>query len=135
MFQVDFTTDMLTNVVGSGDSFDVKPFIYNDATEKMYVLIKIGMPITVNGTLYSCDADNDWTLVEGGNDTVVYAYGDTEMTVVSPGESASALTSQMTMKSIFNEEYAAVDDINITITGYAIGIEDVATNSTDARNE
>lgn len=57
------------------------------------------------------------------------------MTVVSPGESTSALTSQMTMKSISNAEYSAVDDINITITGYAIGIEDVAMNPIDAWNE
>ena len=66
---------------------------------------------------------------------VVYAYGNNDMTILSPGESTSALTNQMTMSSISNAEYAAVDDINITITGYAIGIEDVAMNPTDAWNE
>ena len=34
-----------------------------------------------------------------------------------------------------NAEYAAIDDINITITGYAIGTEGVSTNPTDAWNE
>ena len=52
-----------------------------------------------------------------------------------PGESTIALTNQMTMQSIPNAEYAAVDNINITITGYAIGTEDVSTNPTDAWNE
>lgn len=85
------------------------------------------MPTTVDGTLYSFDADNEWTLVESSNDMVVYAYGDTEMTVLSPGDSTNALTNQMTMQSISNAEYAAIDDINITITGYAIGTEDVPT--------
>ena len=66
---------------------------------------------------------------------VVYAYGDTEMTVLCPGESTSALTNQMTMRSISIAEYAAIDDINVTITGYAIGIEGVSTNPTDAWNE
>lgn len=61
--------------------------------------------------------------------------GNTEMTVLCPGESTSALTSQMTMKSIAKAEYAAVDDINITITGYAIGVEEVSTNPVYAWNE
>ena len=57
------------------------------------------------------------------------------MTVLCPGESTIALTNQMTMQSISNAEYAGIDDINITITGYAIGTEDMSTNPTDAWNE
>lgn len=72
VFQFDLTTDMSTTVVGPGDSFDVKPVIYNDATEEMYAFIKIEMPTTVNGALYSFDVDNDWMLVESGNDTFGY---------------------------------------------------------------
>ena len=45
------------------------------------------------------------------------------MTVLTPGESTTALTEQMTMRSITNAEYAGIDDINITLTGYAIGVE------------
>ena len=41
----------------------------------------------------------------------------------------------MTMQSISNEEFAAIDDINIMVTGYAIGTEDVSTNPVDAWNE
>lgn len=56
------------------------------------------------------------------------------MTVLQPGDSTSALAEQMTMNGISNAEYAAIDDINITITGYAIGIEDVPTNPIEAWN-
>ncbi len=135
VFQFNLTTDMTATEVGPCDSFDVKPVVYNDATEEMYVFIRVDMPTTADGALYSFAVDDEWTLVESCNDTVVYAYGDTEMTLLSPGESTIALTNQMTMKSISNAEYAAIDDINITITGYAIGIEDVSTNPKDAWNE
>lgn len=113
----------------------MRPVISNDATEEMYVLVKVQMPTTASGALYLFDADYEWTLVESGNGFVVYAYGGAEMTVLNPGESTSALTSQMTMQSISNAEYAAVDDINITITGYAFGTEGVSTNPADAWNE
>ena len=135
MFQFDLTTDMAETEVGPEDSFSVRPVIFNDATEEMYVFIHVDMPTTVDGELYSFDVDDGWTLVESGNGTVVYAYGNNEMTLLCPGDSTSALTSQMTMKSISKAEYAAVDDINITITGYAIGIEDVSVNPVDAWNE
>ena len=53
----------------------------------------------------------------------VYAYGSADMTALQPGESTSELIEQMTMRSITNAEYAAMNDINITITGYAMGTE------------
>ena len=135
IFQFDLDTGLSSGEVGPGDSFSVSPVIFNEATEEMYVFIKIDMPETEDGTLYSFDVDDEWTLIENGNEMVVYAYGDTEMTVLSPGESTSALTNQMTMKSISNAEYTAIDDINITITGYAIGTEDMSTNPVDSWNE
>lgn len=135
VFQFDLTTDMTAAEVGPGDSFDVKPVVYSDATEDMYVFIQVDMPTTADGALYSFEVDDEWTLVESGNGTVVYAYGDTEMTVVCPGDSTSALTEQMTMRSISNAEYAGIDNINITITGYAIGVEGVSTNPADAWGE
>ena len=53
---------------------------------------------------------------------------------VSSEGSTCVLTSQMAMKSISNAEYAAIDDINITITGYAIGTEDVPMIPTETWN-
>ena len=119
------------------------PVIFNDATEEMYVFLEIQMPEYMDSSLpesgdsllYPFDVNEDWTLVESGNGFAVYAYGSTEMTVLSPGESTSALTNQMTMRTITNAEYAAIADINITITGYAIGLEGVSTNPADTWKE
>lgn len=93
------------------------------------------LPESGNSLLYTFDANEEWILVESGNGTVVYAYGNADMAPLQPGESTSALTTQMTTKSITNAEYAAIDDINITITGYAMGTEGMSTIPTDAWNE
>ena len=135
VFQFDLTTDMTAADVGPGDGFDVKPVVHNDATEEMYVFIQIEMPVIDDEALYSFDADSEWCVVSENGGTIVYAYGSADMTVLQPGESTSALTTQMTMKSITNAEYASINDINITITGYAIGTGDVSSNPTDAWNE
>ena len=37
VFQFDLTTGMTVAEVGPGDSFSVRPVIFNDATEEMYV--------------------------------------------------------------------------------------------------
>ena len=113
----------------------MSPMVFNDATEEMYVFVGIQMPTTSDGMLYIFDADEEWTLVESGNGTVVYAYGTDEMTLLGSGDNTSALTNQMTMQSISNAEYAGIDDINITITGFAIGTEGVSTIPKDAWNE
>lgn len=135
IFQFDFDTGMSSGEIGPGDSFAVSPVILNDATEDMYVFVGIQMPITFDGMLYVFDADEEWTIVESNNGIVVYAYGTDEMTLLGPGDSTSALTNQMTMQSISNAEYAGIDDINITITGYAIGTDGVSTNPIEAWNQ
>ena len=100
IFQFDLDTGLSSGEVGPGDSFSVSPVIFNDATEEMYVFIQVDMPETANGMLYSFEADEEWTLVESGNGTVVYAYGTDEMTLLGSGDSTSALTNQMTMQSL-----------------------------------
>ena len=143
IFQFELETGMSGGEIGPGDSFFVNPVIYNDATEEMYVFVKIQMPQYMDFSqpkaeelfLYTFDVDEEWKFIESSNGTVVYAYGNDDMTVLCPGDSTWALTNQMTMKSISNAEFAAIDDINITITGYAIGIEGVSTNPVDAWNE
>ncbi len=132
VFQFNLTTAMVEAKVGPGDSFDVKPVIYNDATEEMYVFIQVDMPIVADGALYLFDVDNEWIPVNDNGGTIIYAYAGSEMTALQPGNSTSTLTERMTMDVISNAEYAAIDDINITITGYAIGTEDVSANPTEA---
>ena len=92
------------------------------------------MPLVGTTPLYSFTPSDEWCVVESDGGVVVYAYtaGSEGMTVLTPGESTTALTEQMTMRSITNAEYAGIDDINITLTGYAIGVEDVSDNPTEA---
>ena len=127
IFQFDFNTGLNGGEIGPGDSFSVSPVIYNDATEDMFVFIEIEMPLVGSTPLYSFTPSDEWCVVESDGGVVVYAYtaGSEGMTVLTPGESTTALTEQMTMRSITNAEYAGIDDINITLTGYAIGVEDV----------
>lgn len=143
IFRFDLDTGISSGEIGPGDSFAVSPVIYNDATEEMYVFLEIRMPEYTDSSLpesgasllYTYEVNEEWVLVESGNGTVVYAYGSADMTALQPGESTNALTTQMIMKSISNAEYAAIDDINITITGYAMGTEGMSTIPTDAWNE
>lgn len=136
VFQFDLTTDMTATDVGPGDSFYVKPVVYNDATEEMYVFIQVDMPITADGALYTFDIDDEWISVDDHDGTIIYAYASPEeMAALQPGDSTSALTEQMTMSEISNADYAAIEDINITITGYAIGTEDVSANPAEAWNQ
>ena len=90
---------------------------------------RVDMPFVDGSPLYTFEVDSGWTPVESDGGVVVYAYTDGSecMTVLTPGESTTALTEQMTMRSITNAEYAGIDDINITLTGYAIGVENVPT--------
>ena len=135
IFQFNLNTNLVSGDVGPGDSFSVIPVIYNDATEDMYVFIQIDMPTVADSSLYSFEVDDEWCVVNEENGKVVYAYGNSDMTVLNPGDSTTALTQHMIMKKISNAEYADIDDINITITGYAIGIEDVSTVPIDAWNQ
>lgn len=135
IFQFDLTLGATSTTIGPGDSFSVSPIVTNDATEKMYVFVEIQMPKVDEEWLYTYEVDDGWIQVESNDGKVVYAYGTSEMTVLEPGGTTSALTSQLTMQSISNAEYANIDDINVTFTGYAIGTEGVSTNPTDAWNE
>ena len=130
IFRFNLSTGLTRAEIGPGDSFSTSPLIYNDATEDMYVFIKVEMPTVVGGEkLYAFDLNSSWVEVEDG----VYAYAtETEMTTLAPGEETTPLTTEMTMKPITNAVYAVIDDINITITGYAIGTEGVASSPQEA---
>lgn len=133
IFNFEFASDLNSMVVGPGNSFSVNPAIYNDATEEIYAFISLEMPLTADGLLYTYEIDDSWQLVESGENILVYAYASNdEMTVLAPGDETSSLTSQMAMIDITNAEYAGIDDINFTITGYAIGTDGVDTNPIEA---
>lgn len=115
--------------IGPGDSFSTSPVVYNDATEEMYVFIKVEMPDVNGEPLYTFSIGEGWTLVEDG----VYAYADGGvMTTLTPGDSTTSFTTQMSMKAISRADFAALEDISVKITGYAIGTEDVDMNPEQA---
>lgn len=91
VFQFDLRTDMVSTEVGPGDCFDVKPVVYNDSTEEMYVFIRVDMPAMLEGVLYSFDVCDDWKPVCDNDGMIIYAYAGSEMTALQPGDSTSAL--------------------------------------------
>ena len=128
VFQFELTTDMTATEVGPGDSFDVKPAVYNDATEEMYVFIEVDMPESNGEPLYTFDANEEWMLVEEDTEHYVYAFGRDELTQLHPGEETTSLTEQMRMREISNAEFADIDDINVTISGFGIDTNGMSTD-------
>lgn len=134
IFQFDMDIGMSTGEIGPGDTIPINPIVTNSATEEMYLFMKIQMPEWDGAPLYTFDVDDQWILIESAGDTAVYAYGNPEMIVLYPGESTTALTNQMVMRAISNAEFASIDDLNITFTSYAIGIEDIPSDPVNAWN-
>lgn len=134
IFTFDLSTELTPEEIGPGDSFRVNPTVYNDATEEMYVFLSLDMPLVSETALYSYEINDDsWIMVEEAGGTVVYAYASNEtMTPLPSGDTTTVLTDQMSMIDIRNAEYAAIDDINFSITGYGIGTEEVTTDPKEA---
>ena len=128
IFEIKVSGGDQPGFIGPGDSFSTSPTVYNNATEEMYVFIKVEMPVVSDGGLYEFVVGDGWVKVEDG----VYAYGGDEMTTLAPGETTKPLTSEMTLRSMSNAEYSTLENISIKITGYAIGTEDVGSSPQEA---
>lgn len=85
IFQFDLNIGMCSGEVGPEDSFSVSPVVFNDATEEMYVFVKIQISELEDSHLYTFQVNEEWILVESSNEMVVYAYGNTDMTILNPG--------------------------------------------------
>lgn len=117
-----------------GDSFNFNVAITNDATEEMYVFLVVEQPVCNGQSLYTYSVNSNYSAVYNTPEKQVYAYAGDEMIPIQPGERTDALTTQMTMKNISNAEYANIVDLNVTVTGYAIGTEDISTVPNEAWN-
>ena len=130
IFRFNLSTGLTSGEIGPGDSFSTSPTIDNDATEDMYVFIKVLNP-TFNGEpLYIYDVDESWILIDDTiEDAEVYAYAtsDLEMTVLAPGEETIPLTDKMTMRGISYPEYSAVEDPSFSFQVFALGLDDMPT--------
>ena len=109
--------------VGPGESMSINPVITSNATVDMFVLIRVEMPSYNSGARYSLDLNSSWECIEtgvNGNKWIsVYRFND----IVAPGASTTALGSSLTMVDMSLADYADISDINVTMTGYACGVE------------
>ncbi len=132
IFEFNLDLNMISAEVAPGESYSLTHRITNDATQEMYMFIEIIMPSFESQPLYTLEAQEAWVLVESGETNYVYAYAGNEMTVLATNESTDVLTDKITMRAISNGDYAAIDDLNISVIGYAIGIENVSANPVQA---
>ena len=63
---------MMTTVeISRGKFFDALSFL--TMLQKKCVFVELQIPVTSDGMLYAFHVDEEWTLVESNNGTVVYA--------------------------------------------------------------
>ena len=90
------------------------------------MFVSVDTPSLENESIFEYIAGDDWVCVEDTADRQVYAYGSADaLTTLALAESTSPMTTQMTMKNISSADYAGIDDINVTITGYAVETSEV----------
>lgn len=121
--------------LGPGDSALLNPVVENSSTEKMFVFIEVVMPVIENAPLYEFAVDEDWILVESYGGSEVFAYGGDQLSMLFPGDSTTPLMPSITMKQISNAEYSEIDNINISITGYAIDCQGYTTVPSEVWDE
>ena len=109
-----------------GESVTINPVLTSDASVALYVCIRVEMPVYNNDGLYDLDVNDNWTLVESG--TVdgswveVYQYND----VLGPLQSTNALSNKMTMVNMSKADFAQLNDIDVSMTGYACKVSDTS---------
>lgn len=64
--------------------------------------------------------------MQGDRWAAVYRYDS----VLTPGASTTALTSNLTMVDMSHAEFSQVTDLNVSMTGYACGTEDLELEDT-----
>lgn len=127
-FQIVFDAEFPSAEVGPGDGVAVSPVVTSDATENMYVVIVVDMPVFEGSPIYEYTVDGSWTQISD-EDSLVYGYGSSdEMTVLLPGDTTTPLTESLLMKNFTIPEYAYIDDINVTFNVYALGADGTSSN-------
>lgn len=128
------TEALITNTdeIGIGESVRINPVLTSDASVDMYVFIRVEMPVYNDDGLYDLDVNDTWTLVESGleeSGTVdgkwieIYQYND----VLGSLQSTDALSNIMTMVDMSKADFAQLNDIDVSMTGYAYKTDKVST--------
>lgn len=111
--------------VGPGESMAVNPTLSSNASVDMYCFIRVEMPAYGESGLYEIEPGSDWSVQEARVEVdrwiAVYRYDS----ALTPGASTTALTSNLTMVDMSRAEYSEVSDLNVSMTGYACGTEDL----------
>ena len=116
-----------TSEVGSGDTVSINPVIESKSSVDMYVFIRVEMPMYNEAGLYELDVDANWSLVDYGESlsgkwVEVYRY-DSEL---KPDQSTTVLVNKLAMVNMTLAEFAEISDIDVSMTGFACRVADVA---------
>jgi len=112
--------------VGPGEMVSINPTITSMSSVDMYVFIKVEMPCYSSGGLYDLIVNDGWSLVESGesNGTWVEVYRyDSEL---KPDQSTTVLANKLTMVNMTLAEFVEVEEIDVSMTGFACRVSDVA---------
>jgi len=93
--------------IGPGESMSINPIITSKSSVDMYVFIRVEMAKYNEAGLYELSRNGVW--VE------VYQYDD----VLAPGEDTTALANKLTMRDMTLAEFAEINDIDVSMTGFA----------------
>ena len=111
--------------VGPGESMSVDPVITSDASADMYCFIRVEMPAYGESGLYTLNPNSGWSVqearAEGDRWVAVYRYDS----VLTPGASTTALCTALTMVDMSHAEFSQVGEVDVSMTGYACGTEDL----------
>ena len=115
-----------TSEVGPGESVSVNPVITSESSVDIYVFIRVEMPVYNSGGLYELTVNDGWSLVEieavDNKWGEVYRYDD----VLTPDQSTTVLANKLTMVNMTLAEFAEISEIDVSMTGYACRVADVA---------
>lgn len=115
-----------SSAVGPGEKVSINPMITSMSSVDMYMFIKVEMPVFNDAGLYELNVDASWSMVESGesNNTWVEVYQyDSEL---KPDQSTTVLANKLTMVNMTLAEFAEIEEIDVSMTGYACRVADVA---------
>jgi len=112
--------------VGPGETVSINPTITSMSSVDMYVFIRVEMPRYSSGGLYDLIVNDGWSMVESsesnGTWVEVYQY-DSEL---KPDQSTTVLANKLTMVDMTLAEFAEIEEIDASMTGFACRVADVA---------
>ena len=115
-----------TSEVGPGDTVSINPIITSESSVDMFAFIRVEIPMYDGVGLYDLTVNDGWRLVESGESNgtwvEVYRYDD----VLTPDQSTTVLADKLTIKNMTLAEFAEISDVNVSMTGFACRVSDVA---------